>query len=341
MHVLVISNHWDVPGSAPFIDRQIAALKLAGLTVSTFNLGTGHSPLHLLRKWWSLRQTVNNLNPGLIYTRYGTIVAATAAFSGLPAVVTFAGSDLLPGASVSRIRMRVGIFLSNVAATRAAAIICVSEELRQALWRRRDRMRAVVIPGGVDLDIFCPGPQAEARIQLGWNHDNRVVLFNAKRDPINKGLDLAEAAMHYVYSRVPNAKLHVVSNVDPTSMPVYYRAADVLLCTSKQEGSPNVIKEALACNLPVVSVSVGDVPERLKGVSPSTVTPRDPQAIGEAVAGMLEKGKRSNGRQSVIHLDIKKVTYQIANVFRSALALESMREPSGSEKLHQLSQNDS
>src|SRR5262249_3810317 len=149
-----------------------------------------------------------------------------------------------------------------------------------------------------------PGPQTEARTTLGWDPDDRVILFNAKRDARNKGLDLAEAAMNFVRAKLPSARMHILSNVQPDSMPIYYRAADLLLCTSMQEGSPNGVKEALAFNLHIVSVPVGDVPERLKDVSPSAIVPRDPVVISEAVVRILTTRGRSNGRDSILGLSM-------------------------------------
>jgi len=145
------------------------------------------------------------------------------------------------------------------------------------------------------------------------------VLFNPGRDPIRKGLDVAEAAMRVVRSRIPQAELHVISSVEPSRMPLYYRAADVLLCSSKAEGSPNVIKEALACNLPVVSCPVGDVSERLKGVYPSMIVPRDPTLMGEAIAKILLTKMRSNGRECVVSLDLNLVARRVLGVYRSVL----------------------
>src|SRR5262249_46443255 len=124
-----------------------------------------------------------------------------------------------------------------------------------------------------------------------------------------------------VRSNIPEAKLHVVSNVEPALMPMYYRAADVLLCTSKQEGSPNVVKEALACNLPVVSVSVGDVPGRLKGVFPSAIVPRDPHAIGKTLVSILLRRERSNGREHIVHLALDTVAKRVVAVYRSIMGM--------------------
>jgi teichuronic acid biosynthesis glycosyltransferase TuaC len=113
--------------------------------------------------------------------------------------------------------------------------------------------------------------------------------------------------------------LHVISNVEPIRMPLYYQAADVLLCASLSEGSPNVVKEALACDLPVVSTPVGDVPERLTGVSPSYIVSRDPRKFGEAVVNILQTRQRSNGRERIMHLGLDQVAIQILTVYQSVL----------------------
>jgi teichuronic acid biosynthesis glycosyltransferase TuaC len=308
-HVLVISNHFEakrhLPYAGIFVDRQIASLKQAGVRVSTFDIGTRHSPVHILRKWLELRRQVRELAPDLVHGQYGTIVGVLTVFAGRPAVVSFCGTDLQQGASVSLLRWLFGFLLSNIAALRAAGLICKSENLRQALWWRKSQ--AVVIPSGVDLNLFVPGPQNEARKELGWNLDNPIAIVNVRADPRGKGLDLAKAAMKFVSSRLPNAELQVISNVEPMRMPLHYQAADVLLCTSITEGSPNVVKEALACNLPVVSTPVGDVLERLAGVIPSYVVSRNPSHFGKAIVDILLTRQRSNGRERVVHLGLDQV----------------------------------
>ncbi len=319
IHVLVVTNHQEgktkLPYAGVFVDREVDSLKRAGIQVSVFDIGSSHHPLKILRRWLDLRQQARCLKPNVLHGQYGTIVGFLTTLTGSPAVVSFCGSDLLPGASVSYIRMRLGFVLSNLAALRARRVICKSEELRQALWWRR--AQAVVIPNGVDLDLFSPGSQSVARQELGWRLDHPVVLFNGGRDPKNKGLDLAQSAMQVAQSRVPNAELHILTNVKPGLMPLYYRAADVLLCASRQEGSPNVVKEALACNLPVVSTGVGDIRERLSGVRPSAIVPRAPEPMGEALVDVMLTRTRSNGREHVADLSLERVAQRVLAVYQS------------------------
>ncbi|MDK2742981.1 MAG: GNAT family N-acetyltransferase [Nitrospira sp. BO4] len=321
LHVVVVSNHWGVKTSTPsagiFVDRQIASLERVGVRISTFDIGASHSPIQIVKKWLELCRLVRRLNPDLVHAQYGTITGFVSTFVSKPAVISYCGNDLRAGASVSNVRMCLGICLSNMAALRARALICKSTQLRQALWWRRHR--AIVIPSGIDLELFTPGPRDIARKQLGWDERNPIVILNVRNDPTNKGLDLAMKAMQIVRSRISEAELRLIENIEPERMPLCYRAADVLLCASLSEGSPNVVKEALACNLPVVSTPVGDVPERLAGVQPSTVVLRDAEAIGEALVKTLLERKRSNGREHVATLSMENVAQRVLDVYQAAL----------------------
>ncbi|MCA9467846.1 MAG: glycosyltransferase [Nitrospira sp.] len=317
--VLFVSGHWSAKANRPcagiFVDRQLASLKKKGIEMATFDVGRSHNPFSLFRKWIKLQKLIKRFQPHLVHGQYGTMIGFLAAFSGAPSVISFCGSDLLPGASVSWVRMYLGFLLSNLAALRANKIICKSQELRNALWWKKNE--AVVIPNGVDLDMFSPGSQDEARRKLDWKMDCPVVLFYVGQDERNKGLDIAKASMEIVQKKIPKAELCIFSKVEPDQMPLYYRAGDVLLCASRQEGSPNVVKEALACNLPIVSSLVGDVGERLTGVFPSEVVARSPQAMGEALIRVLGYRRRSNGRDSVAALSLEVIAKRVLDVYQS------------------------
>jgi teichuronic acid biosynthesis glycosyltransferase TuaC len=321
LHVLMVANHWGAktftPSAGIFVDRQIASLEKIGVRVDTFDIGTSLSPIHLVKRWLELRRAVRRLNPDLVHAQKGTIVGFLSAFISRPVIISYCGSDLQLGASISIFRTYLGIFLSNMAALRSRALICKSAQLRQQLWWCRNR--AVVIPSGIDLDLFTPGPRDIARKQLGWHGESPIVLLNVRDDPRSKGLDLVRAAMQIVWSRIPEAELRLIENVEPNQMPLWYRAADVLVCASLAEGSPNVVKEALACNLPVVSTPVGDVPERLTGVRPSAVVNRDAKLLGEAIVQVLLERKRSNGREHVASLSLENIARRVADVYRIVL----------------------
>jgi teichuronic acid biosynthesis glycosyltransferase TuaC len=322
LRVLFVSNYLearrDKPYAGIFVERQIESVRAAGVTVEYFDIGISLAPAALFRSWRRLRKVVTRWRPHVVHAQYGAAVGLLAAFSGAKTFVTFSGTDLhRGGGSVSSFRKVLGTAASQLAAMRAARVICVSAELRRHLiFASR---KAEVIPRGVDLDLFSPGSREEARRALGWP-EVPIALFVGGRDPGNKGQALAEEAVVAARSRVPELQLKILRDLMPAEMPLAYRAADLLLFTSLQEGSPNTVKEALACNLPVVTVSVGDVEERLAGVTPSAVVPRDPESLAAAMSEIIMEGRRSNGRAAVTELSLQAVARRLIALYEREIA---------------------
>src|SRR5207247_7631280 len=188
-----------------------------------------------------------------------------------------------------------------IASLRASRAICVSEQLKgRLLWAKA---RTTVIPTGVDTQLFYPRSRNTARAEIGLPVDERVVLFNASSNPRIKRLDLARAAVDRARSLCGAIRFEVLEGAtDPKVVPLLLNAADCLLVTSDWEGSPNIVKEAIACNLPVVSVDVGDVAERLEGVDPSRIADREVADLAAAMAAIVGTGARSNGRERLRQL---------------------------------------
>ncbi len=316
LRVLAVTPLPSSRASMIHVTRQVASLEVSGVTCQTFTVASRTAPRVVLREWSRLRREIRAFQPDIVHAHYGTMTAFLAILStARPIMVTYRGSDLNPNRSRGRLREVVGTLLSQIAALRAARIICVSNQLKNKLWWRRDRIS--VIPTGVDMTLFYPRDLQEARRELGWSQDERVVLFNAG-DPIIKRLDLALAGVEFAESLCGKIRFAALDgDVPPNSIPLIMSAANCLLLTSDWEGSPNVVKEALACNLPVVSVDVGDVRERLERVRPSVIVPRDACAIGKAIFEILKQGQRSNGRESVTDLSSEVVSQRIVTVYRT------------------------
>jgi glycosyltransferase involved in cell wall biosynthesis len=299
--------------------RQVASLADLGIETRVFYLRSRTAPLPVLRELARLRAELSRQPPDLIHAHYGSVTAFLCAIATTrPLVITYRGSDLSPVRGYSRLRIAVAHFLSQVASLRATRIVCVSETVRGRLWWRR--RSAVVIPSGVDTTAFAPADRGAARRELGWDPDRRIVLFNAGRDPELKRLDLARAAVGAARSRGGEIDLVVLDgSMDPSRMPAAMNAADCLLLTSDSEASPNVVKEAIACGLPVVTVDVGDVRQRLRGIEPSAVVARDVEELGRALADVLAERRRSNGPAHTDAFAIERVAARIRDVYDAAL----------------------
>jgi len=183
----------------------------------------------------------------------------------------------------------------------------------------RNGLPAHVVPSGIDFDLFRPVPRAEARVRLGLPADERLVLFVGNPHLPRKRFPLAQQAVE-ILSRTLPVRFVLGWGVPHAEMPYYMGACDALVFTSRQEGSPNAVKEALACNLPIVSVAVGDVVERLHGVAGCEVCADDrPETIAAALARVLARGGRIAGREAVRHLDERLITQQVLAIYRAAL----------------------
>jgi glycosyltransferase involved in cell wall biosynthesis len=177
----------------------------------------------------------------------------------------------------------------------------------------------MIVPTGVDTTTFRRLDRGEARDRLGWP-DRATVLFNAGFDPRRKRLDLAEAAVGVARREIPDLRLEVTrGEIAPEEMPFWMNAADVLLITSDSEGSPTVVHEAMACGLPIVSVDVGDVADRLKGSEPSAIVERSPEALARPVVAIVRLQRRSNGPELVRSLSQDVLAQDVLCVYRKAL----------------------
>jgi len=313
-----------VPGEAQghsmiFARRQAESLARLGTRVEVFHLRSRTSARMVLRESLRFRKTVRAFRPHVIHAQYGTVTALFAALGSgkVPLVITYRGSDLNRLPSARGLRPALGRLFSQLAALRARRIVCVSRGLKNRLWWRRSRV--MILPSGVDLERFRPEPQARVRRELGWPEQERVVLFHAGTDAPAKRLDLAERAIGEACGR--SVRLEVMDGtVAPEQVPALMNAADCLLVTSDSEGSPTVVQEALASNLPVLSVDVGDVAEQLEGVAHSRVVERDPRALGAALTEILEPPRRSDGRKRSEEFSSERMAAQLLCLYREIAA---------------------
>jgi len=322
LRVLMVTSEWPIPGvwfTPTFIKRQAEFLEQAGVDVEVFPFHGEKNPYKYVKAWVRLRRRLRAERYDLIHAQFGQ--SGLLAFpKRMPLVVTFRGSDVLgivgdgDGAYTRAGRMLQRA--SRFVARNADAVILVSPHLADHFTTSAP---VHVIPSGIDFTLFRPIPQAEARQQLGLDPRARLVLFVGRPDQARKRYPLAKQAVDLLNDRMP-ARLTVAWRVSHDQVPLYMNACDALIFTSMQEGSPNVVKEALACDLPVVSVAVGDVADRLKGVEGCELCEDDrPATIAAALERALARGTRVDGRSAVRHLDEKLLTEKVLDVYRSVL----------------------
>ncbi len=301
-----------------FIERQMDSLIAAGVSGRRFHLRTRTSPIAMFAELRRLRGEVRAFQPRIVHAQYGTATAFIAMFAAWrPMVVTYRGSDLNPNEGKGRVHCFVSRLLSQLAALRAQRILCVSEQLVGRLWWGKNK--ASVVPSGIDTKLFRPVCRDSARASLGWDPQERVVLFNGSSRP-SKRPDLARGAVQCAGRKCGPVRLvELDGNHAPELVPVMMNAAECLILTSDYEGSPNVVKEAIACGLPVVTRDVGDVRQRLAHVQPSRIAGDTPEELGEALAEILREPARSNGPLYASDFSMETIAARIISVYEELL----------------------
>jgi glycosyltransferase involved in cell wall biosynthesis len=256
---------------------------------------------------------------------YGGIMADRVITStrDIPVLVSFCGSDLL-GENLSgiprRLVSRFGVWCSHRAARRAAGIIVKSRNLQNALPRGIPESRIRVLPNGVDLDRFFPQNQEVCSRQLGWNQNAFHVLFPANRkDPVKRP-NLAREAVERLKALGVRAELHLLKEVPHHQVPLWLNAAHAILLTSKQEGSPNIVKEALACNVPVVSVEVGDVAERIQDIEGCYLASPEPADLAAKLWDVSQRRGRVDSRNRISDCSLGQVAQRLCEFYNETIS---------------------
>jgi glycosyltransferase involved in cell wall biosynthesis len=321
VRVLMITSGWPRPGrpqTTHFIKRQAEFLTAAGVDVDVLHFRGGGRPWNYALGWLRARRRLLFGRYDLVHAQFGQS-GLLALPTRLPLVVTYRGSDLLGIVGPGGKHTRSGRFLqwlTRLVARRATAVVVVSDHMKRHLPAG---VRATVLPSGLDFSLFQPMSRAVARRELGLSPDRRLVLFAGDPAHPRKRYGLAQQAVERLNRTLP-AELMVAWGVPHRDMPRLMSACDALVFTSMQEGSPNVVKEALACDLPVVSVQVGDVAERLQGIAGCELCPDEqPETIAAALERVLARGQRVAGRDAVARLDETAMTTRLIELYQSVL----------------------
>ena len=298
MKVLVLHSITDYKVIRPYLNEQIKGLEKLGVTFS-------HLPIDqkgingYLRILLKLKKILKSENHDLIHAHYGLIGTLASMQRKVPVVITFHGSDI--NISKNRFLSLPGILLSR-------KNIFVSNQL----VIKKFISKSIIIPCGIDLNIFYPIPKNVARKALGYNNIDKLVLFTSHFDNPVKNYSLAKKGI----SLLKNVELIELKDYSREEVNLLMNACDCLLLTSKYEGSPQVIKEAMACNCPIVSTKVGDVPEIISSAKNCCIVDFDPGEIAKAVNDIINKNIRSNGRDFIKHLDNNLIALRILDVYK-------------------------
>lgn len=254
-------------GISPFVSEQADALSIAGVQVVIFTI-IGKGLIGYLGNLNRLKKTINDFQPDIVHAHYGLTGLLANFQRKVPVVTTFHGCD------INRFSLRLFSYVPLLFS--AFNIFVSAAQVKKVRYIARKHL---VVPCGVDFNVFKPVDKTNARMQLGWNTDKKYVLFSSGFDRPEKNAQLAKDAL----SLMPDVELVELKGFSRTEVVLAMNAADAGLLTSFREGSPMFIKEMMACKRPVVSTNVGDVEEQLSGLKGCFIVPFDTRAVVNAL----------------------------------------------------------
>lgn len=303
MKILIVHSG-NLKNISPFVSDQVESLVKLGVKVDYFLIiGKGFSGY--LKNLSLLKKTIKQLNPDLIHAHGGLCGMLSVLQKYVPVVTTFHGSD------INNFLTRP---ISIIASLFSANSIFVSKKLSNKILLKNPK----IIPCGVNIYLFNEIDKIEARKKLGLSLTNKYILFSSSFDKRVKNYPLAKKSVDLLNEE--KIKIIELKNYSRKEVSLLINAADLVLLTSFTEGSPQSIKEAMACNTPIVTTNVGDVDWLLDGVHGAYVCSYDSSVIAKSIQKALNV-KNVNARSKLItlKLDSKSIAQKIKKIYNLSL----------------------
>lgn len=304
------------PENGIFIEQQVASLRKKGIDVEVLFVDVKPSRLNYIKSfrtfWKHIRR--NNFSYDLIHAHYIFAGIVSRIQTKIPVVLTHHGDETFHGWQS---------YLCWITSRLVSKVIVVSQEMKTALGLEN----VSVIPCGVNCASFFPINKMDARRRLGLPIDKYLVLFAGDISKKLKRFDLVEEAVGILKSKEMNVELVIAYKKPYELIPYYMNACDVMILASEREGSPQVIKEALACNLSVISTDVGDVKEIFNNVNNCFISKREANDFAEKIAFVLQNNLKSNGREFIrMKYDTNVIADRLISIYNSVLDI-AVQEP--------------
>lgn len=318
MKVLFVSSGNSKAGISPIVQSQGESLKKASIDLDYFTI-KGKGAKGYLKNILRLRKVLRTNHYDLIHAHYGLCgLLCVLSFISRPLVLSVMGSDAYGSFDVKGrriIKSHFGMYLTQLAMLFSKYILVKSKNLlKYVLYERKTR----IIPNGVNFDIFKPMDKENYKKVLNFPPDKKHILFLANHLDPRKNYKLFYESSNLIKDQnIEFVNPYPIKHYDFAK---YLNACDVFVLTSYNEGSPNVIKEAMACNCPIVSTDVGDVKEVIGNTEGCYITSYDPEDVAEKINKAIAFGKRTSGRNSIQHLESSVIADKIIDVYKKVLS---------------------
>lgn len=309
MKVLLVHSGNAVNGDSErytFVREQGESLRALGIEIEYFAV-VGKGSKGYLSNYRRLQMAIKEFQPNLIHAHFGLCGALCVIQSKVPVVITCHNGETLSW---------YGNIITSLAIQRAAHTICVAQHIYDKLYLKPNKY--TIKPCGIEITDIMDKIIAQQKVNLPKDKIN--ILFGGSFNNLRKNVALANAALDFLNR--DDINLIEMKGFTREQVTLLYNACDMLLLPTKSEGSPQVLKEAMAYNCPIVATDVADIAYLLDGVSNSYVTTFEPSDVADKIQKVIALGERTNGRERIMQLRLtnNEVAKTIKTIYESILS---------------------
>ena len=301
MKILVVTSY-NTGHITPFVAEQVESLRKRSIDIDYYKI-IGKGALGYLKNYRKLKAKIEANNYDLVHAHYGLSGLLANMQRKIPVITTYHGSD------IHCKRNRLLSFLCS----RLSVFNILTNKDQIDLLKLNNNYS--VIPCGINCELFRPLPKAECRKKMGYQENDKLILFSSSFDRKIKNYPLAKKAIELVLVS-DNVQLIELKGYTKEEVSLLVNASELVLITSFNETGPLIAKEALACNTPVVSTDVGDVKELIQDLDRCYITTYEPDDVARKIEWVLKSNKKCAGRKRVEKCDLQNVAKQINGVYQ-------------------------
>ena len=317
MKILFVSSGNTKFGISPFVKSQGESIKKQGADVQYF-LVKGKGFMAYLNAIKDLKSVLMKNDFDLLHAHYTFCgLLAILARPNIPIILSLMGDDAYGTPNhngKTKISSYYSIILTYIIQPFLNSIIAKSQEIGTYVWQKK---KLNIIPNGVNFKMFQPIKKDVARKTIGLSNKLRYVLFLNNLSDTRKNFTLFKETMKN--EKLESFELLTPYPVAPNLVSQYLCASDLLVHTSWREGSPNLIKEAMACNIPIVSSEVGDVKEVINETDGCYLTKFTTTDLAAKINLALKFDGRTEGRKNIKYLEEGQIAKRIIKVYETLL----------------------
>jgi glycosyltransferase involved in cell wall biosynthesis len=315
MNILFVSSGNKKQGISPIIKKQGESISKKNHNIEYFTI-RGKGIKGYLKSVLPLFKILKSKKHDVLHAHYGlnAIVCHLSQIFRIkktPLIISLMGSDLLiPKSENTFLQKWINLYINWILKNKANHIIVKTSELNKKV---NLPIKTSIIPNGVDFNLFKPLNKSELQNELKWSNDCKHILFAANPERPVKNYNLAKNAADQI--KEYRVELHDLVDIDHEKIPKYMNASDVVILSSFFEGSPNVIKEAMACNRPIVCTNVGDVKLIIENIEGCFLAEAETSDFRKKMIEALRFDRSTEGRENIRHLSEDKVAEKIICIY--------------------------